>query len=81
MSANGRRPAALEHRTEEDPGSVARALGATGPKVRVLDPAGPPISGGHPYDAMLILPCGMKTVAGIRTGYLARPSPPPPRTR
>lgn len=61
VSANGRRPAALEYGVGEDPESVARALGASSAKVRILDPAdmsGPPTSGSHPCDAMVVLPCG-----------------------
>jgi 4-hydroxy-3-polyprenylbenzoate decarboxylase len=71
VSANGRKLAALEFGTEEDPESVARALGATAPKVRMLDPAdlaGPPTSGSYPYDAMVILPCAVGVLGRIAQG-------------
>ncbi|MCW2862698.1 MAG: 3-octaprenyl-4-hydroxybenzoate carboxy-lyase [Actinoallomurus sp.] len=71
VSANGRKLAALEFGTEEDPESVARALGATASKVRMLDPAdlaGPPTSGSYPYDAMVILPCAVGVLGRIAQG-------------
>jgi 4-hydroxy-3-polyprenylbenzoate decarboxylase len=71
VSANGRKLAALEFGTDEDPESVARALGATASKVRMLDPddlAGPPTSGSYPYDAMVILPCAVGVLGRIAQG-------------
>lgn len=71
VSANGRKLAALEFGTPEDPESVSHALEATSPKVRMLDPAdlsGPVTSGSYPYDAMVILPCAAGTLGRIAQG-------------
>ncbi|MCW2888194.1 MAG: 3-octaprenyl-4-hydroxybenzoate carboxy-lyase [Streptosporangiaceae bacterium] len=71
VSANGRKLAALEFGTQEDPESVARALGATSAKVLLLDPAdlsGPVTSGSYPYDAMVILPCAVGVLGRIAQG-------------
>ncbi|MCO5995510.1 UbiX family flavin prenyltransferase [Actinoallomurus rhizosphaericola] len=71
VSANGRKLVALEFGTQEDPDSVAQALGATSPKVRLLDPAdlaGPVTSGSYPYDAMVILPCAAGVLGRIAHG-------------
>ncbi|MCW2946606.1 MAG: 3-octaprenyl-4-hydroxybenzoate carboxy-lyase [Actinoallomurus sp.] len=71
VSANGRKLAALEFGTQEDPESVAQALGGTSPKVRMLDPtdlAGPVTSGSYPYDAMVILPCAAGVLGRIAQG-------------
>jgi 4-hydroxy-3-polyprenylbenzoate decarboxylase len=71
VSANGRKLAALEFGTQEDPESVAQALGAISPKVRMLDPtdlAGPVGSGSYPYDAMVILPCAAGVLGRIAQG-------------
>jgi 4-hydroxy-3-polyprenylbenzoate decarboxylase len=71
VSANGRKLTALEFGTQEDPDSVAEALGATSPKIRMLDPAdlsGPVTSGSYPYDAMVILPCAAGVLGRIAHG-------------
>ncbi|GAA4081840.1 UbiX family flavin prenyltransferase [Actinomadura miaoliensis] len=71
VSANGRKLAALEFGTQDDPDSVAQALEATSAKVRMLDPAdlaGPVTSGSYPYDAMVILPCAAGVLGRIAQG-------------
>lgn len=71
VSANGRKLAALEFGTREDPDSVAQALGAASPKVCMLDPAdlsGSVTRGSYPSDAMVILPCAAGVLGRIAHG-------------
>lgn len=71
VSANGRKLAAFELGTGEDPDSVVEALGATSPKVRFLEPtdlSGAVTSGSYPNDAMIILPCAAGVLGRIAHG-------------
>jgi 4-hydroxy-3-polyprenylbenzoate decarboxylase len=71
VSHNGRKLVAHEFGTAEDPASVAQALGAPSPKIRVLDPddlTAPVASGSYRNDAMVVLPCAAGVLGRIAQG-------------
>jgi 4-hydroxy-3-polyprenylbenzoate decarboxylase len=71
VSHAGRKLVAFEFGAAEDPQSVARALGADSPKIRVLDPddlTAPVASGSYRNDAMVVLPCAAGVLGRIAQG-------------
>ncbi|GII22797.1 UbiX family flavin prenyltransferase [Planosporangium mesophilum] len=71
VSPAGRKLVAFEFGAAEDPQSVARALGASSPKIQVHDPedlTAPIASGSYRNDAMVVLPCAAGVLGRVAQG-------------